>query len=166
MRRVPQASMERPSSSTSGWYWLMQENFLYRASFFSSWQFSRYFPLAGMAHGSSTGISGHPRLHQRRSRFGGRSQKRLIEFLHSDTLADPPVRHPPTTSSGTCSVAAKLLLRLVSSRLCLYLVFAVGRKTRVILPAAVWLLSLALSRGADGTREGRWWGSKGRGGEE
>lgn len=58
IRRIPQQKMERPSRSTSGWYWLTQENLRYSASFLGSWLFSRYFPLAGMANTSYRGIAG------------------------------------------------------------------------------------------------------------
>ena len=65
MRRIPQQSMERPNRSTSGWYWQMQENLRYSASFFSSCSFSRYFPLAGMAitsyRGGIAGVNKDPR---------------------------------------------------------------------------------------------------------
>lgn len=125
MRRIPQASMERPSSSTSGWYWLMQENFLYSASFFSSWQFSRYFPLAGMAHNSCRGISGvrmkpqaaraSPQLQAAKPQvWGGESRVAhrvpslpCSSWCSSESAVDPPawrlqLLHPTTT--------AKLLL--------------------------------------------------------
>lgn len=152
MRRVPQASMERPSSSTSGWYWLMQENFLYSASFFSSWRFSRYFPLAGMAHDSCRGISGvRTKLRPASPRLGAAMQQVWREesgavdrvpsllsgsWCSSETPVDPPVRHlqPPLPPAPAASLSNSSCL---SSLWCLYLVFAVGRKTRFILPAAV-----------------------------
>ena len=49
MRREVQQRMVRPSSITSSWYWLMQENRSKSASCLTSCSFSRYLPLAGIA---------------------------------------------------------------------------------------------------------------------
>lgn len=65
MRRIAQERIERPSKSTSGRYWLMQENLRYSASFLSSWSFNRYFPLAGMVKTFYRDIAGVDKQPQR-----------------------------------------------------------------------------------------------------